>query len=64
MFTRQQIAELMVSQVYDHAVAIENRQLPHIEQEFDDEGTTDYAMLDRWQDLRSPARLRDHGGSF
>jgi hypothetical protein len=57
MFSRQEILELMVAEVSDHYTAIENRKLPVIVPEFDDEGTTDFAMLDRWQDLKTPYRL-------
>lgn len=55
-FSREEIAELMIGQVYDHMVALENRTMAHIEREFDDEGTTDFLSLDRWQDRRVPQR--------
>lgn len=32
---------------------------PLIEAEVDDEGTSDYLMLERWQDLQTPFRLSD-----
>lgn len=36
---------------------VNGRRLPLIEQEFDDEGTSDLLMLERWQDLKSPFKL-------